>query len=379
MKDHIKVYHQSDVYFDQLIRSIHQAKHTIDIEIYKFMNDRLGNRIKQALLKAANKNVKVRILMDGNGTANWSHRLLKDMNHQYITTKIYHPFPWRLWQLKKSNIQVNGLKGIYQLFLNINNRNHRKNILIDGKHFFSGSNNFDVRHICKKKGGQSWRDLGITIRNLSQAKPIIDSFEKSWSYNKNKIKNQFDRKQNYLNTSYLVHLSDDRQKRRYLYKRLLKTLKNAKHRIWITCPYFIPDKRLIRMLKYAADQHVDVKIIVPQKSDVPLTTWMAKTLYPELLKKNVKIYEYQPSMIHAKSILIDDECRIGTSNLDHRSLLHDLESDIILTNKKQVGQISQQFHQDIDKSIQISLADARRSLFSSTLLKRLLWTVKYFI
>ena len=151
----------------------------------------------------------------------------------------------------------------------------------------------------------------------------------------------------------------------------------AKERIWLTHAYFLPDNFLLKTLKMAAARGVDVKILLPKKSDVFIMPWASETFYRSLIESGVEIYEYLPSVLHAKILIIDDWVSIGSSNLNHRSLLHDLEVDVSLQTQQAKAQVCEQFCEDIKKSDQVSLCDWSQRPWYRRFLGQLVLYVKY--
>lgn len=133
-------------------------------------------------------------------------------------------------------------------------------------------------------------------------------------------------------------------------------------------------------MKDSARSGIDVRILLPRKSDVAMMPWASSTFYYSLLKAGVRIFEYLPSMLHAKSLIIDDWMVIGSSNLNHRSLIHDLEADIHINSKEAKRTLEQQFLEDLKNSREVSL-DSWQTLRprSQRLMGRLVLYIKYWI
>ena len=152
-----------------------------------------------------------------------------------------------------------------------------------------------------------------------------------------------------------IRLNYTWHRRRILYKNLLRKISQCKNRIWIMNAYFVPDNFLLKKLKDAAISGLDVRILLPSKSDVVMMPWASSTFYYSLLKSGVRIFEYLPGMLHAKSLILDEWMLVGSSNLNHRSLLHDLEVDINITTPTAKATLVQQFLNDLKHSREISL------------------------
>src|SRR3989344_6416821 len=123
-------------------------------------------------------------------------------------------------------------------------------------------------------------------------------------------------------------------------------IEKCQKRIWMTNAYFVPDNFLLKALVDAADTGVDVRIILPKKSDLRFMTWASATFHENLLKAGIRIFEYVPSILHAKTLIIDDWVLVGSSNMNYRSLLHDLEVDINVASLTAKKTLEQQFLTD---------------------------------
>lgn len=346
------IFLEGSSFFQALLQDIHAAKKTIDIEMYIFSNDNLGNKIAEALYEAAKRGVKVRILIDGAGSPLWGGTADKKLEEAGAQVRIFHPFPWGFWQWSRSKIRLPFILKIIYLILKINSRNHRKVFIFDNVIAYIGSFNISDCHIEKDQQGNVWRDTGLRLQGV-ELKPLMDAFEGVWHHRdpQERIKEIF----RHVNTNPIFRLNNSWHRRRILYKNLLRRISQCKQRIWITNAYFVPDNILLKKLKDAAGRHVDVRILLPQKSDIFIMPWASMTFYSNLLKAGVRIFEYTPSMLHAKTLILDDWVIVGSSNLNHRSLLHDLEIDVNIQLATSKQQIEQQFLQDLTKAKEIHL------------------------
>jgi cardiolipin synthase len=126
-----------------------------------------------------------------------------------------------------------------------------------------------------------------------------------------------------------VRLNGRRSLRRRLWRELLLRISRAQSRVWITVPYFVPTSDLLRALELAA-RKADVRILLPQTNDIPFMPWIAGLYVARLQRAGIRIWAY-PRMVHAKTEIIDDLGLVGSSNLNSRSLIHDLEADVWLS------------------------------------------------
>jgi cardiolipin synthase len=371
-----QLFFNGQTYFDALIADLENAQQSIEIEAYIFDLDHLGKKIIQTLEEASNRGVKVRILVDGAGTHQWGGSLIKHLERSGVETRIFHPFPWRLWQWSHSRVSVPSiLKAIY-LLLKINSRNHRKVCIIDNNKVYIGSFNISQKHLNAVDKGKSWRDTGVCLKNVN-IDDLQQAFDAAWNHIpvQERIKQFF----RHIYTNPIIRLNNTRHRRRILYKDLLSRIKKSTKRIWITNAYFVPDNFLLKKLKDAAKSGVDVRILLPRKSDVTFMPWASKAFYESLLKSGIRIFEYRPSMLHAKTLILDNWMLIGSSNLNHRSLLHDLEVDVNLRQKESKNNLEKQFLLDLQEANEIVLNNWQKPPLHHRIIGRLVLYLKYLI
>jgi cardiolipin synthase len=371
------VFAQGQGHFESLLEDIANAQHSIDLETYAFHNDHLGKRVATALASAAARGVNVRVLVDGAGSPFWSAGVANELEKAGAITKVFHPFPWQLWNWSRSVVKLPLLLKWIYLLLKINFRNHRKVCLIDNKYAYIGSLNITKHHLNKEQGGDDWRDTSVRLANIDLHE-LYKAFDAAWHLRtiKERVRDAFRQ----VRKDPLIRLNYTRHRRRILYKDLLRRIANCKQRIWITNAYFVPDNILLRRLKESARAGIDVRILLPNKSDVMMMPWASSTFYYNLLKAGVRIFEYLPSMLHAKSLILDDWMLIGSSNLNHRSLLHDLEADINIVSPAAKQKLEQHFLDDLTKSREISLSSWSTSRpWWQRLMGRLVLYLKYLI
>ncbi len=363
-------------YFAALIRDIDASQESVDLEAYIFSFDSLGRRVIDALERAVFRGVKVRVLVDGAGSSEWGGSLVTRLEKDGAQTRIFHPFPWRLWQWSRSKVGLPSLAKAIYLLLKINSRNHRKTCIIDGKIFYVGSFNISQNHLAKDKRGQGWRDSGVRLENID-LKDIEEAFESAWSSRpiQERIRQFF----RHIRTNPIIRLNNSWHRRRILYKNLLNRIRDCNERIWITNAYFVPDNFLLRRLIDAARRGVDVRILLPGESDVAFMPWASKAFYEKLLISGVRIFEYLPAMLHAKTLILDDWMIIGSSNLNHRSLLHDLEVDVNLRFNSSKKSLAEQFLLDLNYSREIKLKDWQRRSWHQKIVGNLILYLKYLI
>lgn len=363
--------HDGDLFFDQLEEAIHGATKSIELEFYIFAVDHTGMRIFGALERAVARGVVVRLLIDGIGSTAFARQFRQRAKDSGILVRVFHEAPWhRWWPLGEP---VPEKRSTWRkIFRRINNRNHRKVVVIDGRTAFVGSFNVTKYHLASQMGEAAWRDTGVIVEG-SEVRVLTQTFEDIWAGRLQRLKRKFRRKRG-LFSSPLVRLNVTGKQRRESYIDLLVRLLAARKRVWITNAYFVPDGSLLRVLSVVAREGVDVRILVPGFSDVVFIPWVASAFHFGLLSAGVKIFEYRGSVLHAKTMLIDDWGLIGSSNLNHRSLLHDLEADIVVTGETSLDVMQQQFALDLRRSVELTLENwQQRPRLERFLGRVLLW------
>lgn len=339
-------------HFAALLKDIGEAKKTIELETYLFEKDHLGIRVAKALSEAAKRGVTVRVMVDGAGSPYWTTNFARLLEESGALTKVFHPFPWQLWNWSRSVVKLPILLKWVYFLLKANFRNHRKVCIIDNKVAYIGSFNVSKCHLEQTEGGDGWRDTSARLENIDLTE-FNKAFDAAWNHRtiKERLRDAFA----HIRRDPPIRLNYTRHRRRILYKTLLRQITQCKERIWITNAYFVPNNFLLRRLREAAHNGIDVRILLPQKSDVFMMPWASSTFYYRLLLAGVKIFEYLPSMLHAKTLILDDWILVGSSNLNHRSLLHDLEADIRIYSEEAKRYLTERFLEDLQQSREISL------------------------
>ncbi len=366
-----------DSHFSSLISDINRSNHTIDLESYGFSKDKLGDRVVDALLAALKRGVSVRILVDGFGAPFWGSQYAKRLEAAGAETRIFHPLAWQHHNWRRSCMRLPWLWKPFQLLLKSNARNHRKICMIDGRIAYVGSFNIRQVHLSTDAGGASWRDTSIRLENVDITE-MNEAFDSAWFHKKlrERIRDLF----HHIRKEPRIRLNHTRHRRRILYKHFLRKINLCKQRLWITNAYFVPDNKLLKRLKDAAKRGCDVRILLPKKSDIFVMPWASQTFYRSLIKSGVRIFEYLPSVLHAKSLILDDWMLIGSSNLNSRSMRHDLEVDVNVMHTGSKKALVKIFLNDLQQAKEVSLKtwEKQRQWYKRLLGQAILY-IKYWI
>lgn len=361
-----------EAYYAALIHDINHAQTSILLETYIFNLDEVGLSVVNALTQAAKRNVDVYILVDGAGTPAWGGDIVKAMESAGVNTRVYHPMPWLIWHWgMAAHVPQACLSKMIYLLLHINSRNHRKTCLIDNQIAYVGSAN-----ITASGGALKWHDISVRVTDVDMS-AIRLGFEKAWSRELwKKFKKKF---RAVKETDVRFRLNNTWKKRKNLYDGLIKQIQESKKRVWITSAYFIPDNTILRALIQAARRGVDIKIMLPNESDIFFVKLATRTFYTLLINEYVKVYEYNPGILHAKYRIIDDDVTIGSSNLNNRSLWHDLEIDMSIEQAKTKHEVESIFFADIKESTLIQLGDIKKTSWLGYLAGRLVLLGRYWL
>lgn len=320
-----------------MLDAIRGARRSIKLESYIFANDEIGRQFAAALCAQAQAGVQVRVSIDAAGSLFWGpHRLVKEMQRAGVAVHWFHRWSWR-----------NPAR--------YNRRNHRKLLVVDGQSGFLGGYNIHRENSRALYGERRWRDthLGVNNQLARNLEVLFDTFWHRWRLRYGVIRSR----QGTLITN---HSRYGRLLLRDLYA---ARFAGARERVWLTTPYFVPDSRTQRALKNAARRGVDVRVLVPRKNDVRVVQWAARAAYAALLEAGVRIYEYLPRVLHAKTIVVDGTwSSVGTANIDYRSFFLNYELTFTLRDAAFAAVLEQQFRADLQNSEQIQASSwARRA------------------
>jgi len=339
----------AQTYYQEILSGLAVAKDSIELEAYIFEQDSIGQQVTTALIAAAARGVQVRVLVDGIGSYYALDWLIECLNHPGIELKVYHPVPWRLKVYRFALTRRHWLQQCLLLLLRLNHRNHRKLCVVDRQVAWVGSINICESHLPDRQ--PPWRDLAVRLEGEG-VEDLSEDFATLWRRYLRPEPRLGRFQQFRTNLSPLSRLGKNRA--------LIRLMNGARQRLWIENAYFSPSASIVRAIKRAAQRGVDVRLIVSAQSDIRFFPALTATYYSDLLKQAVSVFEYQTGIIHAKAMLIDEQAVIGSSNMNHRSLLHDLELDVLLNQPDTIRQLADELAADMQRSEQVGLEDMPR-------------------
>lgn len=321
----LRLFIEGDELYAAMLAAIARARHSIKLESYILADDEIGRKFAAALGVRARAGLQVLVHIDAAGSLFWgSRRLQKSLIRDGVRVRWFHRWSWRHPS-------------------RYNRRNHRKLLVVDGRIGFLGGFNIHRENSRMFYGERRWRDAHVEVhgqlaRNLQT---LFDAFWRGWRLPAPILRAR-------SGTLITNHAHHGRRVVRDLYAMRIAT---ARQRVWLSTPYFVPDSRTQHALRSAAQRGVDVRVLVPHKTDVRLVQWAARAAYASLLDAGVQIYKYQPRMLHAKTLIVDGQWgSVGTANVDYRSFF--LNYELILTTRQSqfVAELESQFLDDLEQS-----------------------------
>lgn len=359
-----KIYYSRKFYFRDVIEQIRLAKRSIEIETYIFKCDAIGSLVAFELLAASQRGVHVRVLVDGFGAFSEISQLISFFSESSVQFVVYHPL--RLsHSVNKKWIQIHYF---FHFFSNINRRLHRKMSLIDRHVLFVGSFNIT---------DNSNRETGVRLTG-GLVQQVLLAFEETWAVANSSGLLPRMKKPSYWSSSF-IKLNSNRKRRRISNQNLIRRIHSGVSRIWMTNAYFVPAPQVLRALIASRLKVLDVEILLPFRSDVPFLKFITETYYRGMLLAGLRVFEYQNEFLHAKTLLVDDWALVGTSNMNHRSVFHDLEVDVVLTKKTSVESLSEQFLVDRSHSIEITLENLAPRKWLDPILSWVITKLRYWL
>lgn len=330
------------VKFKRMIEDLKAAERFIFLEYFIITPGHMWGEIVEILVNKAKKGVDVRLIYDDFGTVNTlPSNYFKILRQSGIKTQVF-----------------NKLKPRLNAFMN--NRDHRKILVIDGDISYTGGINLADEYINKKERFGYWKDASIRLYGEASMS-LCALFLTMWHYltldeiDFNKYKPQTSPK-----TDGVVAPFGDNpaSKKRLAESIYLQIVQNAKEYVYIETPYLVMDNELTTAIILAAQSGVDVKIVTPHIPDKFYVFALTRDSYKQLIEGGVKIYEYTPGFIHSKVIISDDKIGVvGTANFDFRSLYLHFECGVLLYKTESLVAIKEDFNRIIDKSHNFTLSD----------------------
>lgn len=327
-----------DATFEAIFAAIGQAQHYVLVQFFIFHDDALGRRMQALLLERAAAGVDVCVLFDGIGSHALPKRYVQALSAGGVTI---HAFTTR----KKSNR--------FQL----NFRNHRKVVVVDGHIGFTGGLNVGDEYMGLKPPLAPWRDTHVQIEGPAVAE-LQRSFAEDWYWVTGELPPMAKSPQIEGSALTLIAATGpaDAQESCSLY--FVSAIHAATQRVWLTTPYFVPDQAVMSALRLAIGRGVDVRVLIPSRPD-HYAVFQASGLYAhDAVLAGVRVFRYQPGFIHEKVMLIDDDTTsIGSMNLDNRSFRLNFEISSLNIDRRFAAEVEAMLRADFAQAIEVNAHD----------------------
>jgi cardiolipin synthase len=324
--------------FDALFEAIEAARESVHLEYYIYEPDSVGTRLRDLLAERARAGVQVRLLIDGLGSRKCSPGFLQPLREAGAEVAWFHP-------LKLGHV-------LWRPTLNL--RTHRKIAVIDGRTGFTGGVNISDTQ-SERASAAAFHDLHLRMEG-EVVRALQLAFAEDWHYATGRT---FSEAMHWPPLPIgdvrcqLVPSGPDNPLAP-IHRVHVEALHNAKRRVWLMTPYFVPDAAVLLALTSAALSGLDVRLLVPRRNDNRLVRAAARSFYPELLDAGVRVFEFQPRMLHGKALLVDDEIAlIGSANVDPRSFWLNFELSVLARDARVASRLAARISEDLEQSKEV--------------------------
>ena len=335
--------------FPSMLAAVKAAKKTINLEFYIYWDGEIGRQFAEALAERARAGVQVKVILDAVGSAAMSETLIEFMRRNGIDVEWYHPIRW-------------------YTISRVNHRTHRKLLVVDGEIGFSGGVGIADEWQGDADSKDHWRETMIRVEG-----PVVTQMQFAFMDNWIKSRGELltglsyfpnvERRGDHLTQVIKSSPSEGSSTVKLMY---IIAIVSAERSIFINNAYFVPDSDTRRALEGAVRRGVDVRVVVPGEiNDVPIVRQASRWQYELLLRRGIRIYEYEPTMMHAKTMVVDGIwATIGSSNFDDRSFRLNDEVNVNVYSEDIARQMEEMFFYDVSQSHEITLRKwFRRGIF----------------
>lgn len=327
--------------FEALFEEMEKAEKHIHIQYYIFLDDEIGLKTRDILVRKASEGVEVRLIYDDVGSWKAKRNFFKDMQTCGVEVQ---PF----------------LKVAFKILTSrVNYRNHRKIVVIDGKVGFVGGMNVADRYIKGVNNG-IWRDSHIKVEGKGVA-GLQTSFLIDWYSSRKEflasdsyypiLENKGDNLMQLVTSGPVGQFKD-------IHLGILQAITNAKECVYIQTPYFVPTDSLLLAIQMAAMRGVDVRLMLPRHSDTTFVHIASMSFLKEVLDAKVNVFFFEAGFLHSKLMVIDSSLTItGSANMDVRSFEHNFEIDAFIYNEETCNKAKEIFFRDIEQSTLLTIEE----------------------
>ncbi|MEO8216642.1 MAG: cardiolipin synthase [Acidobacteriota bacterium] len=336
----VQLLKNGDAIFPSMLDAIRGAKKTINMEFYIYWDGDISRTFTELLAEKSRSGVRVKVVLDAVGSSAMSPSLLRFMHGNGIDTEWYHPIRW--YTLSRAN-----------------HRTHRKLLIVDGRIGFTGGVGIADEWLGNAQDSRHWRETMVRVEG-----PVVTQMQFAFMDNWVKSRGELLTGLDYFPAvepvgDALTQVIKSSPSEGSSAVKLLYTISivSAAKSIDISNAYFIPDKDTIRALEGAVRRGVAVRVVVPgMKTDAPIVRAASRFVYDRLLRRGIRIFEFQPTMMHAKTMVVDGIwTSVGSSNFDDRSFRLNDEVNVNIYDERVGTEMSAMFEEDLQRSVEINL------------------------
>jgi cardiolipin synthase len=327
--------------FEAIFKAIDAAQDYILVQYYIVRDDELGRKLRDKLIARAKAGVRVYFLYDEIGSNKLPRSYIDTLKHAGV-----HIGPFNSTKGSKNRFQLNF-------------RNHRKIVVVDGKSAFVGGLNVGDEYMLQGEGWKGWRDTHMKVQG-----PCVQlvqlSFVEDWMWATAKLPQlNWEPEKATSATETVVCLPSgpaDPFETCTLF--FLDTINNAKRRLWIATPYFVPDEQIMSALELAALRGVDVRILVPALNDNTFVRLCMYSFLPKCERAGIKVFRYDKCFMHQKVLVADDDISaIGTANFDNRSFRLNFEITMIVQDEAFAARMVEMLQGDMQHATPVAATE----------------------
>jgi len=332
----VTFFHDGPSAFAKMFDDIRAAQHHIHLEFFIFHEDNIGNQLLELLAQKSREGVQVRLLTDGIGARRFRGRSIIEAG-----CRVEKFLPVSLLRRR----------------LQVNLRNHRKVVVVDGRVAYTGGLNVGDEYMGKNHRFGFWRDTFLRVEGPA-VEPLQRVFIEDWDFaacESITTPEYFPKAKSSGDVLAQVIASGPDQEYKSIRDMYLAAIMRARERLWIMTPYYVPDQAIRDGLALAALSGRDVRLLLPKIADHWTPHFAAQYYFGELMAMGVKIHLYTKGFMHAKVVMVDGKwASVGTANLDNRSLLLNFEVNCLFHTKSAIAELETAFERDLEDSIRLT-------------------------
>ncbi|MDA8243166.1 MAG: phospholipase D-like domain-containing protein [Elusimicrobia bacterium] len=349
--------------FPAMFDAVRGAGKYVLLEFYSFADDSAGRSFAALLREKARSGVEVRLVYDSIGSILTDRKFFLELAAAGVKVAEFRPVIY------------------WKPYWNWIKRDHRKTVSVDGRRAFVGGFNITESDAPGSMGGRGWTDTQVRLSGPAVA-DVERLFWESWAASTmvagvHEPPLPLPVPERAGSKRALVVSAGGIRNVRSIRRSYRHAIDQAERYIYITNAYFLPDRQVLRRLTAAAERGVDVRIIAPKETDHPYVRWASWAIFRRLLERGVKVYEWQGSILHSKTAVIDGVwSSVGSHNLDHRSLQYNLEVNVNVYDRGFGAEMAKSFREDLKNSRAVTLAAVRGRPLTAKAASRVLYFLR---